>query len=108
MKNKLWNNTRKYNSNRRINVAKPSLRNIYKRLTTLKKKYLIEIDVVQTPYFRAFKKENCEKNKSKDRNVDGILINLMLQSLFDAYLKMIRVISWCLYLFMNYLMIVYY
>nr|PNR59808.1 hypothetical protein PHYPA_002600 [Physcomitrium patens] len=57
-----------------LNPSKrPSFGDICKRLTTLKKKYLVGIDVAKTPHFGAIKKEDHERSKSKDVDVDDTL-----------------------------------
>uniref|UniRef100_A0A7I4BZK1 Protein kinase domain-containing protein n=2 Tax=Physcomitrium patens TaxID=3218 RepID=A0A7I4BZK1_PHYPA len=43
-----------------------SFEDICKRLITLKKEYLVKIDIAKTPHFGAFKKEDHERSKSKD------------------------------------------
>uniref|UniRef100_A0A7I4F256 Protein kinase domain-containing protein n=1 Tax=Physcomitrium patens TaxID=3218 RepID=A0A7I4F256_PHYPA len=58
---------------------RPSFANICKRLTTLKKKLLMGIDVAKTPYFEAFKKD-LKRNKSKDVHIVDALVNLIFET----------------------------
>nr|PNR33438.1 hypothetical protein PHYPA_025382 [Physcomitrium patens] len=51
---------------------RPSFGDICKRLTTLKKKYLVGINIAKIPHFGAFKKD-LERSKSKDVHVDDTL-----------------------------------
>uniref|UniRef100_A0A7I4FD15 Protein kinase domain-containing protein n=1 Tax=Physcomitrium patens TaxID=3218 RepID=A0A7I4FD15_PHYPA len=52
---------------------RPSFGDICKRLTTLKKKYLVGINIAKIPHFGAFKKD-LERSKSKDVHVDDTLV----------------------------------
>uniref|UniRef100_A0A7I3Z6Q0 Protein kinase domain-containing protein n=1 Tax=Physcomitrium patens TaxID=3218 RepID=A0A7I3Z6Q0_PHYPA len=78
-----------------LNPSKrPSFANICKRLTTLKQKYLVEVDVAKTPHFGAFKKEQ-ERSKSKDLHVNDTLVNFIVEIWCDIYVALVCLISRC-------------
>nr|XP_024378038.1 serine/threonine-protein kinase HT1-like [Physcomitrium patens]XP_024378039.1 serine/threonine-protein kinase HT1-like [Physcomitrium patens]XP_024378040.1 serine/threonine-protein kinase HT1-like [Physcomitrium patens]XP_024378041.1 serine/threonine-protein kinase HT1-like [Physcomitrium patens]XP_024378042.1 serine/threonine-protein kinase HT1-like [Physcomitrium patens]XP_024378043.1 serine/threonine-protein kinase HT1-like [Physcomitrium patens]XP_024378044.1 serine/threonine-protein k len=72
---------------------RPSFGDICKRLTTLKKKYLVGIDVAKTPHFGAFKKEDHERSKSKDVHIGDTLISFIFEIWCDMNLALVCLIS---------------
>lgn len=49
----------------------------------------MEIDTAKIPYFGIFKKKDLERNKSKDIHIDDVLINLILENLFNIHNELI-------------------
>lgn len=65
---------------------------ICKKLIILKKKYLVEIDIVKILYFGIFKNKDYKKRIIKDVDVDILLISFILVILFDVYIELICMI----------------
>nr|XP_024377250.1 light-sensor Protein kinase-like [Physcomitrium patens]XP_024377252.1 light-sensor Protein kinase-like [Physcomitrium patens]XP_024377253.1 light-sensor Protein kinase-like [Physcomitrium patens]XP_024377254.1 light-sensor Protein kinase-like [Physcomitrium patens]XP_024377255.1 light-sensor Protein kinase-like [Physcomitrium patens] len=71
---------------------RPSFGDICKRLITLKKKYLVGIDVAKIPHFGVFKKEDHKRSKSKDVNIGDTLISFILEIWCDMNLALVYMI----------------
>lgn len=74
-------------------LQRSSFANICKRFTTLKKKYLVEIDVAKISYFGSFKKVGDKKRISKDKKVNVLFVSLKLEILFNLRYTYLNIYS---------------